>query len=77
MKSASLNEKLLLRNGLCVSPLKGQNDSQGPRSLRDVVYRINNGQDLHNFLSSFAPKIGPKSADIRYERHPVRPFITF
>lgn len=72
METASYNEKLLLGNGLCVSPLRGQNDGQAPRSLRDVVYQIDNGRDLHNYLSSFASKVGPKSIDIRYERHPVR-----
>lgn len=72
MVPASFNEKLLLGNGICVSPLKGQNDPQAPRSLRDVVYQIDNGRDLHDYLSSFASKIGPKSTDIRYERHPVR-----
>lgn len=72
MDIASYNEKLLLENGLCVSPLKGQNDGQVSRSLRDVVYQIDNGRDLHNYLSSFASKVGSKSTDIRYERHPVR-----
>lgn len=72
METASYNEKLLLANGLCVSPLKGQNDNQAQQSLRDVVYQIDNGRDLHNYLSSFASKVEPKSIDIRYERHPVR-----
>ncbi|MCJ1260968.1 hypothetical protein MMC22_000832 [Lobaria immixta] len=70
-KFASYNEKLLLENGLCVSPLKGQNDGQMSRSLRDVVYQIDNGRDLHNYLSSFASKVVSKSTDIRYERHPA------
>ncbi|MCJ1464676.1 hypothetical protein MMC07_003289 [Pseudocyphellaria aurata] len=70
-KFASYNEKLLLANGLCVSPLKGQSDGQSHPSLRDVVYQIDNGRDLHDYLSSFASKVEPKSTDIRYERHPA------
>lgn len=68
---ASFNEKLLLGNGLCVSPLNGQQNIQGPRSLRDVVYQIDNTRDLENYVSSFASKAGVKNPDIRYERHPV------
>ena len=68
---ASFNEKLLLGNGICVSPLKGQNNNQGLRSLRDVVYQIDNTRDLDNYVSSFASKAGGRNPDIRYERHPV------
>ena len=69
---ASFNEKLLLSNGLCVSPLKGQeNHGNQPRSLRDIVYQIDNERDLRNYVASFAPKIGSKPADIEYHRHPV------
>lgn len=68
---ASFNERLLLGNGLCVSPLKGPEGDQGMRSLRDVVFQIDNSRDLNNYISSFASKVG-STGDIRYERHPVR-----
>ena len=70
MAPASFNEKLLLSNGLCVSPLSGQS-GQEPRSLRDVVYQIDNTKDFNNYVSAFASKAGPKPVDIKYERHPV------
>lgn len=69
---ASFNEKLLLGNGLCVSPLNGQNSAQGSKSLRDVVYQIDNQKDLNTFISGHASKAGVRPSDIRYERHPVR-----
>jgi len=69
---ASFNEKLLLGNGLCVSPLKGQNDIQGLRSLRDVVHQIDNQKDLNNFISGHSSKASGRPSDIHYERHPVR-----
>ena len=71
--TASFNEKLLLSNGLCVSPLRGQNNLAGShgRSLRDVVYQINNERDLRNYVVSFASKVGHKQAELKYERHPV------
>ena len=71
-KFASFNEKLLLSNGLCVSPLKGQND-QGSRarSLRDVAYEVDNERDFENYVTSFAPKVGPSPSEIKYERHPT------
>lgn len=68
---ASFNEKLLLGNGLCVSPLKGQNIDEGQRSLRDVLNQIDNAKDLHNHLLSFSGKTGIKPIDFKYERNPV------
>ena len=67
---ASFNERLLLGNGLCVSPLKGQSNEPGSRSLRDVAFQIDNARDLNNYVSSFASKVGA-SGEIKYERHPV------
>ncbi|KAL8922197.1 MAG: hypothetical protein Q9172_003658 [Xanthocarpia lactea] len=69
-KYASLNEKLLLGNGLCVSPLKGQSSDRSPRSLRDVVFQIDNTHDLNNYITSFAAKAGQRPADIKYQAHP-------
>lgn len=69
--SASFNERLLLGNGLCVSPLKGPGGDQGTWSLRDVVFQIDNSRDLNNYISGFASKVG-SAGDIKYERHPVR-----
>jgi hypothetical protein len=62
-----------LSNGLCVSPLKAQSDGQAPqpRSLRDVVYQIDNDRDFKTYVMSFSSKVGPKPAEIKYERHPV------
>lgn len=68
---ASFNEKLLLSNGLCVSPLSGQNTTGQTQSLRDVVHSIDNGRDLHNYLASHKSKVGPKPQEIRYQPHPV------
>ncbi|CAF9941966.1 MAG: hypothetical protein ALECFALPRED_009429 [Alectoria fallacina] len=69
-KFASFNERLLLGNGLCVSPLKGQSNEPGSRSLRDVAFQIDNARDLNNYVSSFASKVGA-SGEIKYERHPI------
>ena len=54
-----------------MSPLNGQNNNLGPRSLRDVVCQIDNARDLDSYVSSFASKAGGKNPDIRYERHAV------
>ncbi|KAL8772034.1 MAG: hypothetical protein Q9209_002699 [Squamulea sp. 1 TL-2023] len=68
-KFAAFNEKLLLGNGLCVSPLKGQNNSTSPRSLRDVVFQIDNTHDLNSYIASFSNKAGARPADVRYQPH--------
>ncbi|TVY37296.1 RHO GTPase-activating protein [Lachnellula subtilissima] len=69
-KFASFNEKLLLSNGLNVSPLKG-NDHGGPRSLREVVYAIDNEKDLNSYLASHAKNVAPRTAEIVYQKNPV------
>lgn len=66
---ASFNERLLLGNGLCVSPLKGQNE-QVPRSLRDVVFQIDNEKDLDSYVASHASKVS-NAGDIEYKPHPT------
>ena len=71
--TATFNEKLLLSNGLCVSPLNEQIDSQGlqSRSLRDVVYQINNEQDLRTYVTGFSSKAGLRHMEPKYEPHSV------
>ncbi|MCJ1473426.1 hypothetical protein MMC13_002077 [Lambiella insularis] len=70
-KFAAFNEKLLLSNGICISPLKGQGNIPAPqvRSLRDVVYEINNEQDLRDYVTSYAPKVQQEQGEVQYEPH--------
>jgi hypothetical protein len=72
---ASFNEKLLLSNGLNISPLKG-NDGPNQKSLREVVYGVDNEKDLSNYLTSFANKVPPKQPEIKYERSSVSSITT-
>jgi hypothetical protein len=60
-----------LSNGLNISPMKGNEQGNQPRSLREAVYAIDNEKDLSNYLSSFGNKVPPRAADIRYERNAV------
>ncbi|KAL8807363.1 MAG: hypothetical protein Q9182_000702 [Xanthomendoza sp. 2 TL-2023] len=69
-KYASFNEKLLLSNGLCVSPLKGHNNNSSLRSLRDVVFQIDNAHDLNSYIRSFSARAGQRSAVVKYQTHP-------
>jgi Rho GTPase-activating protein RGD1 len=67
-KYAGLSEKLLLGNGICISPLKGQG---GPaRSLRDIAGAVDNEKDFNDYVLSFAAKAGQNPAEIKYEKHP-------
>ncbi|TAQ88198.1 hypothetical protein B7494_g3506 [Chlorociboria aeruginascens] len=70
-KFASFNEKLLLSNGLNVSPIKGAEQGSHPRSLREVVYAIDNEKDLNSYITSFAAKVPPRASEIVYERNAV------
>ena len=73
-KFASFNEQLLLRNGLCVNPLKGAQSNGAPsesRSLRDVAQQIDNEGDLRDYVMTFSNKAGTQSPELKYERHPA------
>ncbi|KAI5801509.1 hypothetical protein DFH27DRAFT_60161 [Peziza echinospora] len=71
-KFATLNEKLLLSNGLSINPIKGNNPS-GPhsQSMREVIALIDNETDFKKFVLSMESKL-PQSApaEIKYEKHP-------
>jgi hypothetical protein len=72
-KYASANEKLLLNNGLCVSPLKSQaaGASSGPRSLREIAQQVNNQKDLEEYVLGFSNKAGTRPPEIKYVKHPA------
>ncbi|KAF2764415.1 RhoGAP-domain-containing protein [Teratosphaeria nubilosa] len=67
-KFATFNEKLLLGNGLAVSPLTGDNTNS--KSLRDVISDIDNDGDFHNYVGAYVSKI-TRPSDIKYEQHPT------
>ncbi|KAK5736462.1 Rho GTPase-activating protein [Elasticomyces elasticus] len=68
-KFATFNEKLLLGNGIAVSPLAGESGSQ--KSLRDFVFDIDNEKDFHSYVGGHVNKIPPRQSEIRYEQHPT------
>ncbi|KAG5917657.1 hypothetical protein E4U42_007164, partial [Claviceps africana] len=71
-KFAALNEKLLLGNGLVVSPFKNNQAPEGagkPRSLRQAVAAIDNEKDMNDYVAGQHGKIQPYS-EVRYERNP-------
>ncbi|KAI1140829.1 RhoGAP-domain-containing protein [Hypoxylon sp. FL0543] len=71
-KFASFNEKLLLSNGLVISPLKNATQpGQHSRSLKEVVHAIDNKKDLEDYIASFHSKVPARSSEAKYERNPV------
>ncbi|KIH89241.1 RhoGAP group protein [Sporothrix brasiliensis 5110] len=69
-KYASFSEKLLLSNGLSISPIKSAQKPDA-RSLREVVTSIDTERDLNNYLSGFQSKVPAKTGEPKYERHAV------
>lgn len=69
-KFATFNERLMLGNGLLVSPLNEPNAPQ-QRSMRELVMHIDNQQDFQSYIRSFGTKIPARSGDIEYRQHPV------
>lgn len=71
-KFAAFNEKLLLGNGLIVSPFKTptpENAGQ-PRSLRHAVGAIDNVKDFNDFVAAQHSKVLPNT-EVKYERNPL------
>ncbi|SMQ56161.1 unnamed protein product [Zymoseptoria tritici ST99CH_3D7] len=69
-KFATFNEKLLLGNGLAVTPLSETTGPAGPKSLRDMVSEIDNDVDFHHFVAGHASKVS-RPSEIKYEQHPT------
>lgn len=70
-KYATFNEKLLLGNGLAVSPLSEKEGPMAQKSLRDLIVEIDNERDFNNYIASHSGKVPPKPAEIKYEKHPT------
>ena len=68
-KYAMINEKLLLGNGLVVSPMKSSNTSSG-KSLREVAQGIDQNRDFEDFVLGFSDRV-PNTPQNTYEQHPV------
>ncbi|RFU34467.1 hypothetical protein B7463_g1860, partial [Scytalidium lignicola] len=68
-KFASFSEKLVLSNGLNLVPIKGADQGQTNRSLREVVQSIDNEKDLSNYIARFGDKVPPRRSEIKYERN--------
>jgi hypothetical protein len=72
--SATFNEKLLLGQGLSITPLDegAGNGSIGPRSLYEVVRQIDNQKDFQDYILSYEHNPGAVTSEqIQYQRHPV------
>lgn len=70
-KYASFNEKLLLGNGLAVSPLTEGDAPSSQKSLRELVIEIDNEKDFNNYIASYSGKVPPTPSEIKYEKHPT------
>ncbi|KAF1980921.1 RhoGAP-domain-containing protein [Aulographum hederae CBS 113979] len=68
-KFAAFNEKLLLGNGILVSPLQDGEPKQ--RSLRDIIAQVDNDKDLNEHLLAEKSKVPHRKPEIKYEKHPT------
>ena len=67
--AASFNEKLVLSNGLSISPLKKEGNEG--KSLRECILAIDNEKDLSDYLTSHHPRLQPKTGLPKYEKNHV------
>ncbi|PYI02157.1 RhoGAP-domain-containing protein [Aspergillus sclerotiicarbonarius CBS 121057] len=73
-KFATFNEKLLLGQGLSISPLKDAtaNPNLAPKSLYEVISQIDNEKDFREYILSHERNPAAVTSDqIRYQRHPT------
>ncbi|KAH7304961.1 hypothetical protein B0I35DRAFT_484154 [Stachybotrys elegans] len=70
-KFASFNEKLLLSNGLIISPLRSTGGEYQPRGLRSSVSSIDNEKDFNDYVMSNYGRMAPNTGEIKYEKNPL------
>lgn len=70
-KFATFNEKLLLGNGLAVTPLPDKSTDQPTRSLTNIVREIDNDTDFNSYMRGHMSKIPNRPGEIKYEQHPT------
>ncbi|GFF45738.1 Rho GTPase activator (Rgd1), putative [Aspergillus lentulus] len=73
-KFATFNEKLLLGQGLSITPLDegAGSGSIGPRSLYEVVRQIDNQKDFQDYILSYEHNPGAVTSEqVQYQRHPT------
>ncbi|KAJ2895164.1 uncharacterized protein MKZ38_006852 [Zalerion maritima] len=74
-KFASFNEKLLLSNGLTISPMKTHGAMPHPsgvqKSLKDIAGSVNNEKDANDFIVAQYMMMPPRTPELKYERNPV------
>ncbi|CBF76878.1 hypothetical protein AN4745.2 [Aspergillus nidulans FGSC A4] len=72
-KFGTFNEKLLLGQGLSISPLKEPGEgAAAPKSLREVIQQIDNQKDYHDYILSHEFNPGAVTSEqIQYHRHPT------
>ncbi|KAL6233551.1 hypothetical protein BDW75DRAFT_251934 [Aspergillus navahoensis] len=71
-KFGTFNEKLLLGQGLSISPLKEPGEAATPKSLREVIQQIDNQKDYHDYVLSHEFNPGAVTSEqIQYHRHPT------
>ncbi|KAJ4140167.1 Rho GTPase-activating protein [Fusarium equiseti] len=72
-KFASFNERLLLSNGLSVSPIQGPGgqSSSAQRSLRQAASSIDNEKDLNDYVTAQHRSVPPNTGEIEYKRNPA------
>ncbi|RYP32772.1 hypothetical protein DL767_005020 [Monosporascus sp. MG133] len=70
-KFASFNEKLLLSNGLVISPLRNSAfAAQYSRSLKEVMHAVDDKKDFESYITSCHSKVPLKTSEPKYERNP-------
>ncbi|CAF3497682.1 unnamed protein product [Fusarium graminearum] len=72
-KFASFNERLLLSNGLSVSPIQGPGAqiSSSQRSLRQAASSIDNDKDLNDYVTAQHRSVPANTGEVEYKRNPV------
>ncbi|TKX23063.1 putative RHO GTPase-activating protein RGD1 [Elsinoe australis] len=67
-KYATFTEKLLIGNGVLITPLPNEG---AHHSLRDIMANVNNDTDFQNYIISHKPKVPVRNSGIEYIKHPT------
>lgn len=70
---AAFTEKLIVANGLVISPMRDPNmgNSSGLQSIREAIAKIDNEKDFQSYVTSHSAQLPSAPAEIKYVKHPV------
>ncbi|KAL9087998.1 MAG: hypothetical protein Q9159_003353 [Coniocarpon cinnabarinum] len=68
-KFANLNERLIVGDGMVISPMGDMVNGTSSPSMREMIQGIDNDRDFHTYVASHNSQLPSRTADLNYQKH--------